>query len=387
MRVGIDASNLRAGGGLTHLSALLDAADPALDGFSRIVVWGGRDTLAHVPERTWIERVHVPALDGPLPRRILWQRTRLASAAHRASDILFIPGGTFSGSFRPFVTMCRNMLPFDRRERRRYGMSVVGLRLGMLEVLQARSFRRADGVIFLTDYAKRTVLAHTGPLPGLVTTIAHGVDETIRSAPRRQLPIGAYTFDKPFRLLYVSIVDLYKFQWTVADAVGQLRARGVPVTLDLIGPAYGPAKRKLDETLSRVDPDGKGIHYRGPATGDELRRAHHDADGFVFASTCENLPNILLAAMAAGLPLASSDRQPMPEIMGSDATYFDPEDVASIVAALSSFLQDESLRARSAASLFARSEEFSWALCARQTFAFLRDVLAVRGRDAVGATV
>ena len=33
---------------------------------------------------------------------------------------------------------------------------------------------------------------------------------------------------------------------------------------------------------------------------------YHDADAFLFASSCENMPNILLEAMISGLPIISS---------------------------------------------------------------------------------
>src|SRR4051812_41152031 len=43
--LGIDASNIRAGGGITHLTNLLRVAQPGGFGFSQVVLWGGRDLL------------------------------------------------------------------------------------------------------------------------------------------------------------------------------------------------------------------------------------------------------------------------------------------------------------------------------------------------------
>ena len=57
MIVGVDASNVRAGGGVTHLSSLLGAADPAAFGIERIVVWAGRATLERLPEAAWLGSV------------------------------------------------------------------------------------------------------------------------------------------------------------------------------------------------------------------------------------------------------------------------------------------------------------------------------------------
>ena len=63
MRIGIDASNLRAGGGVTHLVELLRAADPPAHGFEQAIVWGGAATLSKIEDRDWLCKVHDPLLD------------------------------------------------------------------------------------------------------------------------------------------------------------------------------------------------------------------------------------------------------------------------------------------------------------------------------------
>ena len=63
MRLGIDASNLREGGGITHLSELLRAATPAQHGIDRVVVWAGRNAIRRMPTKPWLECFHEPLLD------------------------------------------------------------------------------------------------------------------------------------------------------------------------------------------------------------------------------------------------------------------------------------------------------------------------------------
>ena len=63
MILGIDASNIRAGGGLTHLVELLGAADPLAHDFSRVVVWSGRSTLSRIEDRDGLGKVSGPVLD------------------------------------------------------------------------------------------------------------------------------------------------------------------------------------------------------------------------------------------------------------------------------------------------------------------------------------
>src|SRR5438128_2362620 len=102
MRIGIDTTNLRSGGSLTHITELLAAACPEQHGVTGVVVWGSRKLLERLPTRDWLEVVHEPMLDRVLPLRVLWQQTRLATVArNHAIDLLFVPGGTYLGNFRP----------------------------------------------------------------------------------------------------------------------------------------------------------------------------------------------------------------------------------------------------------------------------------------------
>lgn len=373
MRIGIDASNLRDGGGTTHLTELLRHASPQQHGFDSVVVWGGRDSLSGLPDAPWLTLHYVDALNGPLPSRILWQRRELARAATAEKcDVLFAPGGSYAASFRPVVTMFRNMLPFDAREMRRYAPSYIFFRLAALRVIQARTFRAADAVIFLNEFA-RDVCIRDGVEPRRAPVVPHGISERFRVAPRPQRPIGEYSMEAPFRLLYTSIIDLYKHQWNVADAVLSLRREGLPVALDLVGRSYPPALRKLNAVLERYG-DPNAVRVRGAVPHHELPSVYAGADGFVFASTCENMPNIMIEAMAAGLPIASSNKRPMPDILGDGGLYFDAEDPAAITAALRSLIVDPELRRKQAERSFALASAYSWERCARETFAVLAEV-------------
>lgn len=370
MRVGIDASNLRAGGGVTHLVEVLRVADPRQHGIGEVTVWSGGETAAQLPSREWLRIVHEPELDGALSQRVRWQRTKLSELARAACDLLFVPGGTYAGDFHPVVTMCQNMLPFDLRERARYGVaSWMFFRLSLLHFVQSRAFRRSDGVVFLSDLAREKVL---GSRVQKTAVIPHGVSDAFRLAPREAKPLDAYSFERPFRFLYTSIVDVYKHQWIVAEAVMKLREEGLPVAVDLVGPSFPKAQQKLERVLAR---DVHGVvNVRGSVPHGELPRVYHEADAFVFASTCENMPNILIEAMAAGLPVACSKREPMPRFLGDGGIYFEPTSVNDTANALRALAGDAVLRARLADIAFTRSQTFSWDACAAQTFAFLGSI-------------
>jgi glycosyltransferase involved in cell wall biosynthesis len=208
---------------------------------------------------------------------------------------------------------------------------------------------------------------------GRTLTVPNGMDRQFCQPPREQRIIGRYSDDRPFRILYVSIIDVYKHQWRVAEAVAQLRASGLPVVLDLVGPAYAPALKRLSRTLGRIDPAGEFLRYWGRVPYRDLLSHYTQADLFLFASSCENMPIILLEAMAAGLPIACSNRGPMPEVLGDGGVLFDPEDPQDIARALRAMIMSPELRAEKARASFERAQAYSWTRCARDTFPFLSE--------------
>jgi glycosyltransferase involved in cell wall biosynthesis len=293
---------------------------------------------------------------------------------------LFSPGGNAPPGFAPLVAMSRNLLPFQWRELRRYGLSWMSVRLLLLRFGQTRSFERAQGVIFLSRYAQ-AVVQSVARIRGSVAVVPHGVEQRFRKSPRPQRALRDLSTELPLRLLYVSIVDLYKHQCQVAEAVARIRAAGLPVVIDFVGPAYPPALRRFRATLARLDPSAEFLRYRGRVPFEKLHALTDDAELFVFASSCENMPNALLEAMAAGLPIACARRGPMEEILGDAGAYFDPESIASIEQALRELIADAGLRARCAEAAHARASAYSWEKCASETFAFLREIALSAGRS------
>jgi glycosyltransferase involved in cell wall biosynthesis len=141
--------------------------------------------------------------------------------------------------------------------------------------------------------------------------------------------------------------------------------------------------KRLQRVIRGLDPQGQFLKFGGPVEHAALPACYRAADAFVFGSSCENLPNILLEAMASGLPIACSNRLPMPEVLGQAGIYFDPVRPHKIEEALSKLFQDGELRRNLASAAYERAERFSWSACARDTFRFLADVCELRSGNAV----
>lgn len=386
LTLGIDATNLRSGGGVTHLIELLRAARPAELGIGRVVVWGNRKVLDELDDQPWLEKLNPRALEKGLLTRAWWQRYRLSRAARdEGCDVLFVPGGSYAGNFRPVITMSQSLLPFEFNELRRYGWSIFTLKLLLLRWTQSRTFRRAEGVIFLTQYARKVALEVTGPLRGLSCVAAHGVNDRFkRLQPKPARAISDCTVECPFRLLYVSTIDQYKHQWHVVEAVAALRRQGWPVVLEMVGPAYAPALARLSAVLNRVDPRREWALYHGVLPYAEVHELYARADMGIFASSCETFGLGLLESMAAGLPVACSDQKAMVELIGQPEFHFSPEKPGDITRVLTKIIESTALRDELARVNHRRAQQYSWERCAEQTFNFLLEVAKRhKGRQSV----
>ena len=372
----IDASNINSGGGLTHLAHMLSAARPEESHVATVHVWTRSATAHQLPKRDWLI-VHTPDwCNAGLLRRILGQQLLLPALVKQAGcGVLFSPGGTLPAmSPVPMVTMSQNMLPFEPDRAALFGRwSWMRLKMRLLRISQGRSFRRAQGVIFLTHYAQKAVTAALAGLRGLTALVPHGIESRFVMAPRPQKAVWADE-GQALRLLYVSIQMPYKHHVQLMHAVAQLRKQGRPVVLQMVGGNTGPYAEWVRRERLALDPDAAFLQDLGHVDFDRLHELYQQVDAFVFASSCENLPNILIEAMAAGLPIACSERGPMPEVLGDAGVYFDPEVPSSIASAIQKLGDDAPLRALLAERSWQRAQAYSWARCARETLNFVAQV-------------
>ncbi|RHX78253.1 glycosyltransferase family 4 protein [Leptospira yasudae] len=373
MILGIDASNIRGGGGVTHLVELLGAAKPDRFGFDKVFVWAGTNTLNKIENKPWLEKVYEPLLNRSLLHRIYWTKFVLRKRLLESkTDLLFVPGGSYVGDFKPFVTMSQNLLPFEWGEIKRYGFSKRTLRLIMLYFTQSSTFKKADGVIFLTQFARNVVLKKVKIDLKRTHIVNHGINPKFFAKPKLQKDIKSYSLKKPYRLLYVSFIGEYKHQWNVVEAVGRLRKKGFPVHLDLIGsPDEEGPLTKLKLSMEQQDPEGKFIRYHSFISYTDIQKKYEEADLFVFASSCETFGQIVTEAMASGLPIACSNLSAMPEILKDAGEYFDPLDPSSIEQTLISVIESKRGRSEFSKKAFRAAKEFSWKKAADETFAFL----------------
>lgn len=108
-----------------------------------------------------------------------------------------------------------------------------------------------------------------------------------------------------------------------------------------------------------------GSWFAGPLTGDALSSFYASADCFVFPSTTETFGNVVLEAMASGLPVVAPDVGATLELANRDtAELFASTSAASLADAVERVLLDanrrDTLRTEGARIAQARTWDAIW---------------------------
>ena len=371
LTVGIDASRNRSGGAKSHLIGILSECNPAKHGIHEIHVWAFGALLEQLPDYPWLIKHNPIALEQSLFKQLIWQATALAGEVKSAGcDILFTTDASTLCRIKPMVVLSQDMLSYEPGVMHYFGYGLARLRLLVILVVQNLAFRRAASVIFLSRYAANVIQHSCGLLPA-IAYIPHGVDAVFKHThAESSWPVSG---ERPIRCIYVSNAEMYKHQWVVVEAISLLRKRGYNLVLSLIGGGNGPAQQLLQDMISFADPKSIFVKQLEFLPHANLPSLLAEADLFVFASSCENMPVTLLEAMAVGLPIACSNRGPMPEVLADGGVYFNPEDANSIAKAIEKIIQSPALRLAIAERAKTLSQQYNWNRCADETFSFIAE--------------
>jgi glycosyltransferase involved in cell wall biosynthesis len=224
-----------------------------------------------------------------------------------------------------------------------------------------RTIAGADTLCAISEVVRDDLARYIAETPGLVPPhgqaiewfhLGHDMDASRDDdAPVRDSTRALFATDTPV-LLCVGWLDPRKNQPRLIEAVATLQARGVAARLVLIGRrGFGTMEvmRALDAVAGRAD-----VHLVDDASDAEVRHALEHARALVYPSYAEGFGLPLVEALRYRLPVLCSDIPIFREIAGPHAVYFDPFDVASIVAALEAFLVRGDYPPR------ALAEPFSW---------------------------
>ena len=257
--------------------------------------------------------------------------------------------------------MIQNLAPFDNviitAERK-----IQKYRLKLLKILTIASIKRAKKVIFISKKA-----IHDMKSLGLslkhANLIYHGKNEelfheNVDVDKKRQI-INKYNLDK--FILYVSNIHRYKNFIELTQAFAMIHNKiDNEIKLVLAGRCFDDGYYDEMIRFIREKKIEERVLFLGEVPYEELPFLYTSCKLFVYPSTCENCPNILIEAMACGAPILASNIEPMPEICTDAAIYFDPMNPITLADVIFKTIMDKDLISTMKINSLKRAKIFSW---------------------------
>lgn len=200
-----------------------------------------------------------------------------------------------------------------------------------------------------------------------------GLNPVFLEAPtpeEMETALRAYCLQPPY-LAYIGNLHPRKNLATLVEAYNLLRRRGLRHKLAVIGGGGLGRLNSIEyQKLSRRVADlglWEDVVFTGYVPDERLRSLLVQADMLVFPSIYEGFGLPPLEAMACGVPVITSRRASLPEVVGDAALLLDdPLDAEEIADKVEKLLGDRSLRSRLVEKGREQARRFTWKKAARE---------------------
>jgi glycosyltransferase involved in cell wall biosynthesis len=364
LRIAINALYLLPGGvGGTeiYLRQLLTALE-RVDQENEYLIFTNRETgrdLAPVSPR--FRHLPQPVQAEIRPLRILYEQSSLPSIIdHEGVDLVFNPGFTSPKSLHvPAVTVFHDLQHVHHPEyfRKR--------ELPFWNLLLSQAARASARIIAASEATRRDVIEHYHLPDAKVVTIPHGVEEAFFRLERNP------DTENPF-LLCVSTLDPNKNIEKLIQVFGGLRGEFPKLKLVLAG-LRGMQTARVEALVDELGLRS-AVRITGWIPRQDIYGLYERATAFVYPSTFEGFGLPVLEAMAAGVPLACSRIDPLVEVAGDAASFFDPKSEQEMAQAIWNLLTEPEATARQVERGKKRASGFTWEESARRTLGVFEDV-------------
>jgi len=206
--------------------------------------------------------------------------------------------------------------------------------------------RAAEFVVTISQFNRALIAKLFGPAAAAKTVIIPcGVDPRMFRPRERRAPDGV------LRIACVAGLRDYKGHRWLVEACRLLRARGIPFDCALVGD--GPERAAIEAAIARARL-GEHVRLLGNRPQQEVRGVLDHSDVFVHPSVVtadgmmDGIPVALMEAMAAEMPVISTNVSGIPELVldGRTGLLVPEKDPASLAAALERLHRDPELALR-----------------------------------------
>ena len=234
-------------------------------------------------------------------------------------------------------------------------------------------WKRAPGLIAVSESTRRDAVRVLGLNPEAIHVIHPGVAEPFFAATAEaSAPVRLkYGLHRPYAL-YVGTIEPRKNLDRLLDAWQSLAA-SLREQFDLV--VAGPEGWQSAETLGRLRAPAPGVRYLAYVPEPDLPAITAGATLFVYPSLYEGFGFPVAQAMAAGVPVITSNISSLPEVTGGAAVLIDPRSLEELRGALDCLLTSPATRAQMAVDGRIQAQRFRWDTCARQSVEFFEQIL------------
>jgi len=370
LRIGVNALYLIPGGvgGTEIYLRYLLSAMAAIDEANEYYIFANRETSSDLfPSRPNFHIVPQPVRAMNRPARILWEQAGLPLAARRHRlDVLFNPGFT-----APTLCRCPTVTVFHDLQHKRHPEYFRWFDLPFWRLFLWLAAHRSTRLIAVSEATRADLLRYYRIAESKIRLVPEGVDEHFFEVGRRRR-------DEELRpyVLVVSTLHPHKNIDHLVRVFAEF-LRGHPQFRLVISGFRGFQGEAIEKLVAEL-----GLKEAVELTGWLPRERLYDlflrAHAFVYPSRFEGFGLPVIEALAAGVPTACSDIEPLRSNAGDAALLFNPADDSAICDALERIISDAALRSRLAAAGPRRAEAFSWRRAAEATLDLLQEAAISR---------
>ncbi len=266
---------------------------------------------------------------------------------------------------RPSIVTVHDAIPFLHRR--------IGPRTALDMFLRAsiKNIRYADSIIVDSFHGRTELLKAIEIDPSTIRVIPLGVDHD--QFKPREMTDCRMRLGLPLDRNIVLHVGSEEPRKNVPFLIRSL-AKLVKVLPNVLLIRLGAQESKEVATMISSNNLARNVTYL-KLEREEIPSLYGAADVFVFPSLFEGFGLPLLEALSSGCPVVASNRQPIPEIIGSAGLLVDLSDADSFAAAIHRVITDESQRLSLRKIGISRSHGFSWRQTAASTLKVYNEVL------------
>ncbi len=231
------------------------------------------------------------------------------------------------------------------------------------KAIVSQSVNKSQHIITPSKWIKNKVTDRFQVDPGKITVTYEGVDRVYSKTPRALK--ADLNIKSPF-IVYTGSLYPHKNVNTLIKALAKInRASRKKISLVIV------SARNIftDKTRALASKMGQKQHviFTNFLPDDDLRNLYSKARALIQPSTSEGFGLTGLEAMAAGLPVISSNAASLPEIYEEAALFFNPQKSDELVSHIQSLIKKPELAKQLKRAGYKQVKQYSFKKMARQT--------------------